>query len=110
MGTGLSTVSNLSLMLDMTTADKVGLFIGAWGMANALSRLLGSVISGAVRDLAARLFQQPVLSYVLVFGIMALIMLISIIMLRRINVKAFQQQAEAGPSLVERAAMAGDPG
>ena len=110
IGTGLSTVSNLSLMLDMTTADKVGLFIGAWGMANALSRLLGSVISGAVRDLAARLFQQPVLSYVLVFGIMALIMLISIIMLRRINVKAFQQQAEAGPSLVERAAMAGDPG
>jgi BCD family chlorophyll transporter-like MFS transporter len=109
-GTGLSTVSNLSLMLDMTTADKVGLFIGAWGMANALSRLLGSVLSGAVRDLAARLFQQPVLSYVLVFGIMALIMLISLIMLRRIDVKAFKQQAEATPSLVERAAMAGDPG
>jgi BCD family chlorophyll transporter-like MFS transporter len=110
IGTGLSTVSNLSLMLDMTTADKVGLFIGAWGMANALSRLLGSVISGAVRDLAARLLQQPVLSYVLVFGIMALIMLISLIMLRRIDVRAFQQQAEATPSLVERAAMAGDPG
>jgi BCD family chlorophyll transporter-like MFS transporter len=110
IGTGLSTVSNLSLMLDMTTADKVGLFIGAWGMANALSRLLGSVISGAVRDLAARLLQQPVFSYVLVFGIMALIMLISLIMLRRIDVKAFRQQAEAAPSLVERAAMAGDPG
>jgi BCD family chlorophyll transporter-like MFS transporter len=97
-------------MLDMTTADKVGLFIGAWGMANALSRLLGSVISGAVRDLAARLLHQPVLSYVLVFGIMALIMLISLIMLRRIDVKAFKQQAEANPSLIERAAMAGDPG
>jgi BCD family chlorophyll transporter-like MFS transporter len=38
VGTGLSTVSNLSLMLDMTTAGKVGLFIGAWGMANAFSR------------------------------------------------------------------------
>lgn len=109
-GTGLSTVANLSLMLDMTTADKVGLFIGAWGMANALSRLLGSVLSGAVRDLAARLFQQPVLSYVLVFGIMALILLISLLMLRRIDVKAFKQQAEAHPSLIERAAMAGDPG
>jgi BCD family chlorophyll transporter-like MFS transporter len=110
IGTGLSTVSNLSLMMDMTTTGKVGLFIGAWGMANALSRLLGSVLGGAVRDLVARLTQQPVISYVVVFGIMALIMLISLIMLRRINVKAFQQQAEAGPSLVERAAMAGDPG
>jgi hypothetical protein len=37
-------------------------------------------------------------------------MLISLIMLRRIDVKAFKQQAEATPSLVERAAMAGDPG
>ncbi|OGO33632.1 MAG: PUCC protein [Chloroflexi bacterium RBG_16_57_11] len=110
VGTGLSTVSNLSLMLDMTTADKVGLFIGAWGMANALSRLLGSVLGGAVRDLVAHLTQQPVISYVVVFGVMALIMLVSLILLRRINVKAFQQQAEASPALVERAAMAGDPG
>ena len=37
-------------------------------------------------------------------------MLISLIMLRRINVNAFRQQAEANPALVERAAMAGDPG
>jgi MFS transporter, BCD family, chlorophyll transporter len=110
VGTGLSTVSNLSLMLDMTTADKVGLFIGAWGMANALSRMLGSVLGGAVRDLVASLTQQAVISYVVVFGIMAVIMLVSLIMLRRINVSAFQQQAEAGPSLVERASMASDPG
>jgi MFS transporter, BCD family, chlorophyll transporter len=110
IGTGLSTVSNLSLMLDMTTADKVGLFIGAWGMANAMSRLLGSVLGGAVRDLVARLTQQPVISYVVVFGIMALILLISLMMLRRINVQAFQQQADAGRTLVERAAIAGDPG
>jgi BCD family chlorophyll transporter-like MFS transporter len=109
-GTGLSTVSNLSLMLDMTTADKVGLFIGAWGMANALSRLIGSVLSGAVRDLVARLTQQAVISYAVVFGILALMMLISLMMLRRINVQAFRQQAEAGPTLVERAAIAGDPG
>jgi MFS transporter, BCD family, chlorophyll transporter len=110
IGTGLSTVSNLSLMLDMTTADKVGLFIGAWGMANAVSRLLGSVLGGAVRDLVARLTGQPVTGYVVVFGVMALIMLISLILLRRINVKAFQEQAEANPALLERAAMAGDPG
>src|SRR4030042_1368962 len=50
IGTGFSTVSNLSLMLDMTTVGKVGLFIGIWGMANAISRLLGSLIGGVLRD------------------------------------------------------------
>ena len=59
IGTGLSTVSNLSLMLDMTTASKVGLYIGIWGMANAISRLLGSLIGGALRDVLTRLLQNP---------------------------------------------------
>jgi BCD family chlorophyll transporter-like MFS transporter len=39
LGTGLSTVSNLSLMLDMTTA-KVGLYIGAWGLAESFAMWL----------------------------------------------------------------------
>lgn len=51
IGTGISTISNLSLMLDMTVNGQVGLFIGAWGMANAISRLIGSVLGGAGRDI-----------------------------------------------------------
>jgi MFS transporter, BCD family, chlorophyll transporter len=31
-GTGISTSANLGLMLDMTTAEQVGLYIGAWPM------------------------------------------------------------------------------
>jgi BCD family chlorophyll transporter-like MFS transporter len=110
VGTGLSTVANLSLMLDMTTADKVGLFIGAWGMANAVSRLLGSVIGGAVRDQVARLSDVPVIGYVVVFGLMALIMLVSLLMLRNVDVSAFRKQAEEPVSLVERTAIASDAG
>jgi BCD family chlorophyll transporter-like MFS transporter len=107
IGTGLSTVSNLSLMLDMTTVGKVGLFIGAWGMANAVSRLSGSVISGALRDTLTRLLPNPMLAYVVVFGIMATLLLVSLVMLRRIDVAAFRQQTEQA-SLVERAALAGE--
>lgn len=106
-GTGLSTVSNLSLMLDMTTATKVGLFIGAWGMANAVSRLFGSLLSGVVRDVLTRVFQDPVLAYVSVFSILALLLLISLIILRRIDVRAFRRKAET-ISMGEKAAMAGD--
>jgi len=110
VGTGLSTVANLSLMLDMTTAEKVGLFIGAWGMANAVSRLLGSVVGGAVRDQVARLSGVPVIGYVVVFGMMALIMLASLLMLRNVDVLAFRKQADEPVSLVERTAIAGDAG
>jgi BCD family chlorophyll transporter-like MFS transporter len=110
IGTGLSTVANLSLMLDMTTAEKVGLFIGAWGMANAISRLLGSVIGGMVRDLVARLTGDVVVSYVVVFSLMTLFMLVSLGLLRKVDVKGFRQKAEEVPSIVERAAMAGDLG
>jgi BCD family chlorophyll transporter-like MFS transporter len=106
-GTGLSTVSNLSLMLDMTTAAKVGLFIGAWGMANAASRLIGALLSSAVRDILTQLLTNPVHAYVFVFSILALLLFISLILLRRIDVTAFREEAES-PSVIEQAALAGE--
>jgi BCD family chlorophyll transporter-like MFS transporter len=107
VGTGLSTVSNLSLMLDMTTAGSVGLFIGAWGMANAISRFIGSMVGGVIRDIVTQIFQSPVGGYVVVFGIEAAMLLISLIILRRVDVGAFREQVSE-TSLVERAAIASD--
>ena len=107
VGTGISTVSNLSLMLDMTVEGKVGMFVGAWGMANAFSRLIGSVLGGIGRDLVTTLTQDPILGYVIVFGVMAGFMLISVLMLARIDVKLFQNQ-HIKPSVLERAAIAAD--
>jgi BCD family chlorophyll transporter-like MFS transporter len=107
LATGLATVSNLSLMLDMTTPKNVGLFIGAWGMADALARLTGSVLSGAVRDLVSQAASGGVSGYVAVFAIQAALLLLSLSLFRRIDVSAFRRQAEE-PSLVERAALAGE--
>ncbi len=97
LGTGLSTVANLSLMLDMTTPARVGLFIGAWGVSNAMSRLSGSVLGGAIRDIVAQLTHNSVLGYVIVFGIEAGLILIAIFMLRRIDPSVFRRQAEQIP-------------
>ncbi len=94
-------------MLDMTTAEKVGLFIGAWGMSNALSRLLGSVLGGAVRDIFTNLTGNLITGYVVVFGIEAGLVLASLVLLRGIDVNAFRRQAEQ-PALLERAALAGE--
>jgi len=102
VGTGLSTVSNLSLMLDMTTAGKVGLYIGIWGMANAISRLIGSMIGGGIRDALNRYLQDPVMAYVAVFVFMALLMLISLWMLSRIDVRQFRKQADDPAGILER--------
>lgn len=107
VGTGISTVSNLSLMLDMTIVGQVGQFIGAWGMANAISRLVGSVLGGAGRDILTLLTQDAVLAYTLVFGTMAAFMLISLILLKKINVGEFQQNSDQS-SVIERAAITGD--
>jgi MFS transporter, BCD family, chlorophyll transporter len=106
VGSGIATVSNLSLMLDMTTSSMIGLYIGTWGMANAISRLLGSLISGVVRDALNFLLQNPVVAYVAVFSGMAVLMLISLWMLTRIDVRLFNAQAEQRASVLERAAQA----
>jgi len=90
---GFSTVANHSLMLDMTTAQNVGLFIGAWGMANALARLVGSVTGGAVLDTMSSLTGDRILSYVIVFGLKTVFLLISLYLLRRLSIQRFQEQA-----------------
>jgi BCD family chlorophyll transporter-like MFS transporter len=104
LGTGLSTVSNLSLMLDMTTSGNIGLYIGAWGMANAISRLLGSVLSGALRDTISELVMNPLAGYLVVFSLMALMMLVSLWMLSRVNVSDFRRRAEQ-MTVLERASL-----
>ncbi len=70
-GSGISTATNLALMLDMTLAGQVGAFIGAWGMADALARLFGTLLSGVVRDLVMLLTGNTAAGYVTVFLIEA---------------------------------------
>jgi BCD family chlorophyll transporter-like MFS transporter len=92
LGSGLSTVANLSLMLDMTTA---------------LARWMGSIMGGAVRDIVTHLANNPVAGYVIVFFIEALLLFISLLLLRQVDVEAFRQQADQ-QTVVERASLMGE--
>lgn len=105
LGSGLSTVSNLSLMLDMTTPANVGLFVGAWGVANALSRLAGQVLSGVVKDMVTLALGDAVLAYVTVFALLVVFLGIALLIFRSIDVAAFQRGAGERVSLVEAAAL-----
>jgi BCD family chlorophyll transporter-like MFS transporter len=113
LATGLATVSNLSLMLDMTTS-RVGMFIGAWGMAEALARLLGGVVSGALRDLVTQGTSafgtpDPLMGYLSVFAVEAVLLLVSLYLLKQIDVGQFRRQVEplhlAGGFAPERSAV-----
>ena len=91
LGAGISTASNLALMLDMTIAGQIGIFIGAWGVADALARLGGTILSGVVRDVLTYAFGSELWGYVAVFCIEIVVLLVSIRLLRSINTAAFQQ-------------------
>jgi len=109
-GSGISTAANLALMLDMTLVGQVGAFIGAWGMADALARLIGNLLSGAVRDSVKRLTHDDAAGYVTVFLLEALALGVSLLLLRRISVDRFRAGATAGDDLLAIAEQLGSSG
>jgi BCD family chlorophyll transporter-like MFS transporter len=108
LATGLSTVSNLSLMLDMTSVGSVGIFIGAWGMASAIARLTGNLLSGVVRESFTVLLNNQVGGYNTVFIFEIIFLILSLVILRGVDVNLFQQNAEDQTSYLDRAVIASE--
>ena len=92
-GSGISTAANLALMLDMTVAGQVGVFIGAWGVADALARFGGTLLSGILRDVIGFAMGSTYAGYAVVFGIEIALFGVSLILLRNIEVGAFTRHA-----------------
>jgi len=106
LGSGLMTVSNLSFMLDMTVPQNVGLYIGAWGVANFVAQSLGTVGGALLRDVAYYLTGNVSLGYMTVFGLEMVGLVAALLLLRTITVDAFQRDAQV--ELVDVLAIAGD--
>jgi BCD family chlorophyll transporter-like MFS transporter len=92
-------------MLDMTTPEQAGLFIGAWGLADALARGTGMLLGGLVRDVVSGATGSASSGYITVFLIEAIMLACSLLLLRAIDVSAFRSRQ---PSLTELVALAGD--
>jgi len=107
LGTGLSTVANLSLMFDLTAPGMVGLYIGAWGVSNALSRLVGTLLAGILRDVVNQFTGQALIGYLVVFFVEAFMLVIATFMLHRIDVRKFQKDV-GQPSFIETVALAAE--
>ncbi|RUT05123.1 MFS transporter [Dulcicalothrix desertica PCC 7102] len=91
---GVTTTGALSLMLDLTATEAAGTFVGAWGLAQAMSRALATVSGGAVLNFGKYLFNTPLMSYGLVFTVQAVGMIVALSFLARVNVSEFQRDAK----------------
>ncbi|MEH2294992.1 BCD family MFS transporter [Nostoc sp.] len=90
LATGVLTTAAVSLMLDLTAAEAAGTFIGAWGLAQSVSRGVAVVLGGTLLDVGRKLLPNLVLAYGLVFALEAVGMIVSIWFLNRVNVADFQ--------------------
>ncbi len=94
IASGIMTNSAVSLMLDLTAAETAGTFLGAWGLAQAISQAIATVSGGALLDLGRSLFSIPVLAYGLVFAVSGLGMIGAVTLLNQVNVVEFRTNAK----------------
>lgn len=95
LGGGLMTIANLSFMFDMTVPAAAGLYIGAWGVANFAGQALGSIVSGALRDLSFWITGNSFVGYALVFALEIVGLMLAVWLFREISVTRFRRDAEA---------------
>lgn len=94
LATGIATNSAVSLMLDFTAAETAGTFIGAWGLAQAMSQAIATVLGGTLLDIGQQIFHTDLLAYTTVFGLEAIVMLVAVGLLSQVNVQEFQTRAQ----------------
>ncbi|MGA7936528.1 MAG: BCD family MFS transporter, partial [Kovacikia sp.] len=94
LAAGITTTGAITLMMDLTAAETAGTFIGAWGLAQAISRGLATVVGGTILDLGKKLVSELAIAYGLVFVLQAICMSVAIALLARVNVQEFQTTAK----------------
>lgn len=93
LASGVLTNGAVSLMLDLTAAETAGTFVGAWGLAQAVSQATATVTGGVLLDVGRQLFPQTVLAFSLVFACQAVGMVAAVGILNQVDVKEFRTHA-----------------
>lgn len=95
LSTGFSAAAMLTAVIEFTTPERAGLLMGVWGLAHGFGQALGSLLSGALVDLAF-LFQSSVLTaYGFVFALEAVLLIIALGLYSRIRISQAKVFAEA---------------
>jgi len=97
---GIATIASISLMLDLTAAETAGTFVGAWGLAQAMSRGIAIALGGWILDVGRFFFNNAWLAYSFVFFCEGIVALSAIVLLNKVNVKEFQETTRRATEMV----------
>ncbi|MFN2275850.1 MAG: BCD family MFS transporter [Anaerolineales bacterium] len=100
VGAGFFTVGGVSLMMDMTTAQQTGLFVGLWTLIQALAKGPTAIAGGALQSAFLALGASVPAAYAAVFGFEAFGLALSILLLRQVAQEQFYQVVEPFESTV----------
>ncbi len=92
LGAGFFTVGSVSLMMDMTSSQHTGLFVGAWTLVQALAKGPASLLSGGLQGAFLAAGALPGQAYGAVFALEATGLLLAILLLRRVGVRRFHHE------------------
>ena len=92
LGAGFFTVGSVSLMMDMTSSQHTGLFVGAWTLVQALAKGPASLLSGGLQGAFLAAGALPGQAYGAVFALEAAGLLMAILLLHRVGVRRFQYE------------------
>ncbi|KER09287.1 MAG: hypothetical protein HY22_12565 [[Candidatus Thermochlorobacteriaceae] bacterium GBChlB] len=92
VGNGALTVGTLTMMMDMTTEKNAGLFMGLWGMAQALANFLANTVCGGIRDVSLWLTGNQFVGYATAFTLEVFALVVAVAVLRGIDMTEFKRK------------------
>ncbi|MEK7327292.1 MAG: PucC family protein, partial [Chloroflexota bacterium] len=102
-GAGFFTVGGVAMMMDMTSAEHTGLFVGAWTLVQALAKGPAAIVGGALQTAFVNVGAPAAQAYAGVFALEAVGIALSIFFLSRVGVQVFRKQVAPLGSVVAEA-------
>lgn len=103
LGMGLFNVGGLAIMMGMSVDGQTGLFMGAWTLAQALANGSASVGGGLIHDLVLSISGVEGVAYGAVFGVEAAGLMLTLLLLQRLDLSNFRRELSRGSSLIPEA-------
>jgi BCD family chlorophyll transporter-like MFS transporter len=99
LGAGFFTVGGVALMMDMTSREYTGLFVGAWTLLQALAKGPTAIAGGAIQSALVALGGSPAQAYAGVFILEAVGLVLGLVFLGQVAVESFRGDVESFGSL-----------
>ena len=101
---GQIAVINLTLMMNMTDGQSAGIYLGAWGFAQAVGVGVGTLLGGVIRDVTLWVTGQDMISYYTVYSFEIILLIISVPFIMRLDLSKFKEIAQVQMTQVLAAA------